>query len=322
MPHGGPHRPGEAVANPLIGMANAGIPPSQLDFDNADTATKERLAAMFPNTYKISADTPTLEDLRVAQGLDPTSGLPTFETLKPGRMKAIKSNPPISQEQFDNLDPRLKAEYAEAFPGLYKISADTPTLQDLQNVQVTTKAHGGAYHNAQGQPVDKDGVLLPPALFGGERSVFQYPQGTDLDFASIGPGEVLSTDSIINNPQLNAALLSSADADAISMSAATPMGQGLDSGTVTAAGDQGDDDGTPDPVTATDVDAADVAQATGIQKANVVKVETVVDEKTGEKTIVRTYDDGSTQEFKIPEVDTPKGLTALQAAPIAASRTC
>ena len=67
MPHGGPHRPGEAVANPLIGMANAGIPPSQLDFDNADTATKERLAAMFPNTYKISADTPTLEDLIVAQ---------------------------------------------------------------------------------------------------------------------------------------------------------------------------------------------------------------------------------------------------------------
>ena len=328
MPHGGPPRPGEAVANPLIGMANAGIPPSQLDFDNADTATKERLAAMFPNTYKISADTPTLEDLRVAQGLDPTSGLPTFETLKPGRTKAITSNPPISQEQFDMLDPRVKAEYVEAFPGVYKISADTPTLQDLQNMQVTTKSHGGAYHNAQGQPVDKDGVLLPPEMFSspGQRSVFQYPQGTNLDFASIGPGnnpqlntEVLSTDSIINNPELNAALLSSADTDAISMGAATPMGQGLDSGTVTAAGDQGDDDGTPDPVPATNVDAADVAQVTAAQKANVVKVETVVDEKTGEKTIVRTYDDGSTQEFKIPEVDTPGGLTALQAAPIAAN---
>ena len=328
MPHGGPHQPGEAAANPLIGMANAGIPPSQLDFDNADTATKERLAAMFPNTYKISADTPTLEDLRVAQSLDPTSGLPTFESLKPGRMKAIKSNPPISQQEFDMLDSRLKAEYVEAFPGVYKISADTPTLQDLQNMQVTTKSHGGAYHNAQGQPVDKDGTLLPPALFSSPdtRSVFQYPQGTNLDFASIGPGnnpqlntEVLSTDSIINNPELNAALLSSADADAISMGAATPMGQGLDSGTVTAAGDQGDDNGTPDPVDATSVNAADVAQVTGIQKANVVKVETVVDEKTGEKTIVRTYDDGSTQEFKIPEVDTPKGLTALQAAPIAAN---
>ena len=339
MPHGGPHQPGEAVANPLIGMANAGIPPSQLDFDNADTATKERLAAMFPNTYKISADTPTLEDLRVAQSLDPTSGLPTFESLKPGRMKAIKSNPPISQQEFDMLDPRVKAEYVEAFPGVYKISADTPTLQDLQNMQVTTKSHGGAYHNAQGQPVDKDGVLLPPEMFQGERSVFQFPQGTNVDYMSIDPGATSETvddfvryrSGFINNPSLvnfslgrsadeiRADLLSSADADATSMSAATPMGQSLDSGTVTAAGDQGDDDGTPDPVDATSVNAADVAQLTAGQKANVVKVETVVDEKTGEKTIVRTYDDGSTQEFKIPEVDTPKGLTALQAAPIAAN---
>jgi|TARA_R100000479_G_scaffold98542_1_gene48878 hypothetical protein len=339
MPHGGPHQPGEAAANPLIGMANAGIPPSQLDFDNADTATKERLAAMFPNTYKISADTPTLEDLRVAQSLDPTSGLPTFESLKPGRMKAIKSNPPISQQEFDMLDPRVKAEYVEAFPGVYKISADTPTLQDLQNMQVTTKSHGGAYHNAQGQPVDKDGVLLPPEMFQGERSVFQFPQGTNVDYMSIDPGATSETvddfvryrSGFINNPSLvnfslgrsadeiRADLLSSADADATSMSAATPMGQSLDSGTVTAAGDQGDDDGTPDPVDATSVNAADVAQLTAGQKANVVKVETVVDEKTGEKTIVRTYDDGSTQEFKIPEVDTPKGLTALQAAPIAAN---
>ena len=161
-------------------------------------------------------------------------------------------------------------------------------------------------------------------MFTGERSVFEFPQGTDLDYRSIGPDrEIRDAQGFINNPQLNAALLSSADADATSMSAASLMGQGLESGTVTAAGDQGDDDGTPDPVDATvdatSVDAADAAQIIAGQKANVVKVETVVDDKTGEKTIVRTYDDGSTQEFKIPEVDTPKGLTALQAAPIAAN---
>ena len=48
-------------------------------------------------------------------------------------------------------------------------------------------------------------------------------------------------------------------------------------------------------------------------------MDTVADAKKGQKTIFRTYADGSTQEFKIPEVDTPKGLTALQAAPIAAN---
>ena len=424
MPHGGPHKE----------QVNPGMAPSQQVFDASDSATKERLAAMYPNIYRISADTPTLEELRIAQGLDPTSGLPTletlrgaqgldptsglptFETLGPARMKAIQSNQPISQEQFDKLDPRLKSEYAEAFPGLYKISADTPTLDDLRKLGVTPKvskkpytvddlmgsevlpmgseitpeiqnfidyvntgeggdklgqglgkaeavrknylstqkAHGGRfgnYHFADGRGansaedvqqimsgvVDNIGpggiqpgrytdpnviaaqnAMVSPELYqtGEAGNVIPYSPGNALNYAAIGPmGQVMQSD-IVGSTFAAAPAVDAAESMAAAESTTLGQGQGslLESDVTVIPAGQDETSTDPESSEGTTVDAANLNRMR-TTTADLQKVETV--ERDGKKVIVRTYKDGSTQEFVIPDVNTPGGLNLLQGAPIA-----
>lgn len=160
----------------------------------------------------------------------------------------------------------------------------------------------------------------------GTYNVFRTPE-TDsagfpmaVDFASIPPGNPVIPFAVgpagmtMSTDDQPSTVFNSALTDAESRSAAQATTGVTPAEVVT---DQGEDtDTSPEGRTAVENAADNLNTA---ERADLKSVKTVVDEKTGERKIVRTYKDGSTQEFVIPDVETPKGLTALQAAPIASN---
>ena len=243
---------------------------------------------------------------------DPISGLPTLREI----------NQPVTQEQFDTLTQGQRESYAEAFPDRYRISADTPTLEQLRPKM---KPHGGPHNKSEYGYGDETNVpnYMP---FSPTRNTVPSFNPMPLDQSALESNYMSETD--------NSALDMSALEDAESRGAAAENSElnlvleEMISGA--SETNSSEFDKIVETFQSTDKKKSEDDKTYGADPSGkdpnledpsrtLVSTKTVVDSETGKKKIVRTYSDGSVQEFEIPTIDTPKGLTALQAAPIASN---
>ena len=204
---------------------------------------------------------------------DPISGLPTLRGI----------NQPVTQGQFDTLTQGQKASYAEAFPGRYRISADTPTLEQLRPKM---KPHGGP----KGSFYHPD---MPEYGYGDETNVPNY-----IPFSptrnTVSPFNPMPSFLQASQEQLDQSALESNYIPEIDNSS-------LDIGALEDAESRG--------AASSPFSINDLTKVLGTGKEGDIKYGAAMSGDSG--------DSENTKEF--PDYETPKGLNAVQAAPIAAN---